>query len=29
MGVLTDYSLRDADNRQFTLNIVRWLARAL
>jgi hypothetical protein len=29
MGVLTDYSLRDADNRQFALNIVRWLARAL
>jgi hypothetical protein len=29
MGVLTDYSVREADNRRFTLNIVRWLAREL
>jgi hypothetical protein len=29
LGVLADYSSRDADNRQFTLNIVRWLAREL
>ncbi len=29
MGVLTDYSVREADNRRFALNIVRWLAREL
>jgi hypothetical protein len=27
MGVLFDYSVRDADNRRFALNIVRWLAQ--
>ena len=29
MGVLTDYSVREADNRRFALNIVLWLAREL
>ena len=29
MGVLTDYSVPEADNRRFALNIVRWLAREL
>ena len=29
MGVLTDYSVREADNRRFALNIVRWLSREL
>ena len=29
MGVLTDYSVREVDNRRFALNIVRWLAREL
>ena len=29
LGVLTDYSVREADNRRFALNIVRWLARRL
>jgi hypothetical protein len=29
MGVLTDYSVREADNRRFARNIVRWLAREL
>jgi hypothetical protein len=29
MGVLTDYSVREADNRRFALNIMRWLAREL
>jgi hypothetical protein len=29
MGVLSDYSVREADNRRFALNIVRWLAREL
>ena len=29
MGVLTDYSVREADNRRFALNIIRWLAREL
>ncbi len=29
MGVLTDYSVREMDNRQFTLNVVRWLLRGL
>ena len=29
MGVLIDYSVREADNRRFALNIIRWLAREL
>ena len=29
MGVLTDYSVRETDNRRFALNIVRWLSREL
>jgi hypothetical protein len=29
MGVLTDYSVRNADNRQFSLKILRWLLREI
>jgi hypothetical protein len=29
MGTLVDYSVASTDNRQFTLNIVRWLVREL
>jgi hypothetical protein len=29
MGVLTDYSVREADNRRFALNIIRWLGRQI
>jgi hypothetical protein len=28
-GVLTDYSVRNADNRRFSLNIIRWLLREI
>ena len=29
MGILIDYATADTDNRQFAINVVRWLAREL